>query len=1642
MQNEILGDLGAEFGSLPEGAEEIPLDDLGTTLQGSFGGQPGKQSSSLLSKFMAAKMPGGFNAAAAKTYLETRWGLGPQRQTGALLMALSMEPAARFGNKGAAEEFLDASTAAYAAAAGFTLSSGPAASAAGAATTAIVDSAALEALSKDQKILFREQLNLFANYLQMDLKSGQKEIRELQQAHKALEEQIDLWNTEHGDMYASGITPAFSSRKARVYDSWWNWARQDALALCYDVICGRVSVDDEQLTGQLYEIANRSSPTLKQLVQHLIDRWATEGGEKYRLAKLLSTRLLEMCTSTSVAPPRFKNPIAPSAPRTTIDAQGNISFIESTREGISSLEEYVEELASSVERYESSTINHSEDLASQIREVIMLQQKTKGMSIGPDGIMDTPPLSRTLSGHDDVLTPASSAASISDLGERGMIGEAPPFVHLKRKGAQGWEYDDYGSNTYIRCLQKGSKDGLSFHGKNVLLTGAGAGSIGAEILRGLIAGGANVLVTTSRFSPEVTEYYQNLYARYGARESQLIVVPFNQGSKQDIDRLAEYIYDAKNGLGWDLDYLVPFAAIPENGREIDSIDSKSELAHRIMLTNTIRLIGSIKTQKHARGYQTRPAQVILPLSPNHGTFGNDGLYSESKLALEALFNKWHSESWGNYLTICGAAIGWTRGTGLMSGNNIVAQGVEEYGVRTFSQQEMAFNILGLMTQPIVKMCHSTPVFADLNGGFDAVPDLKGLTSQLRAEVMETSELRKSLTLEHSLQHSSVARGHHEAKVGPRANITLGFPTLPDYKTEIQPLSEKLNGMVDLERVIVVTGFAEVGPWGNARTRWAMESEGKLSLEACIELAWIMGLVKHYNGPLKGQRAHYAGWVDAKSGLPIEDKEIKTKYESYIIDHCGVRLIEPEMSFGYDPTNKDMLQEICIEKDITFEASKEAAEEFQKRHGDKAVICEIPGTDSYTVELKQGVTIWVPKSGSTDRLVGAQLPTGWDPRRYGISDDIVKQLDKATLYALVSIAESLLQSGVTDPYEFYKYVHLSEVGTAVGTSIGSPWAMRAIFKERSMEKPHPNDILQEALANTMGAWVNMLLLSSSGPINTPVGACATAVEALDIGCETILQGKAKICIVGGSDQFQEELSTEFGNMKATANSHDDVAQGRTPKEMSRPTTTTRGGFVEGEGCGTQVIMTAKLALEMGVPIYGIVALTTMASDKIGRSVPAPGQGILVNAREAPSPYPSPLLNIEYRREQLDQERDHIKLWQERQLAALHKEVSMAGTNDVAYVQDRTAHIERKAHHLLTQALNTWGNDFWKEEPRIAPLRGALATWGLTIDDLTVASLHGTSTQANDKNESDVLAKQMKHLGRKEGNAILGVFQKHLTGHPKAAAGAWMLNGGVQMFETGLVPGNRRADNVDKYLQKYGHMVYPNRSIQTDGIKAFSVTSFGFGQKGAQVIGVHPKYLYAVLDEAAYEAYRIKAEARQKKAYRYFHNALVTNTMFVAKDKAPYTPEQESQVLVQPGARVTMQKGAASFTYPTTTPVKKDVKARVEESVSAIAGQLANANNSSNTKVGVDVEEINALNIDNATFVERNFTAAEQNYCRAAPSPQSSFVGRWCAKEAVFKSLGVAGKGAGASLIDIEITNDETGSPVVTVSPITLTQSYRE
>lgn len=132
-----------------------------------------------------------------------------------------------------------------------------------------------------------------------------------------------------------------------------------------------------------------------------------------------------------------------------------------------------------------------------------------------------------------------------------------------------------------------------------------------------------------------------------------------------------------------------------------------------------------------------------------------------------------------------------------------------------------------------------------------------------------------------------------------------------------------------------------------------------------------------------------------------------------------------------------------------------------------------------------------------------------------------------------------------------------------------------------------------------------------------------------------------------------------------------------------------------------------------------------------------------------------------------------------------------------VAERFAMIKSEAERRQSAAMGLYGM-LNGADPHISPLRRALAVWNLTIDDIDVASFHGTSTKANDKNESSAFNDQFKQLGRSKGNACHVIAQKWLTGscvvsrpiiisdctqrsgHPKGGAAAWMMNGVTQWY----------------------------------------------------------------------------------------------------------------------------------------------------------------------------------------------------------------------------------------------------------------------
>ena len=83
--------------------------------------------------------------------------------------------------------------------------------------------------------------------------------------------------------------------------------------------------------------------------------------------------------------------------------------------------------------------------------------------------------------------------------------------------------------------------------------------------------------------------------------------------------------------------------------------------------------------------------------------------------------------------------------------------------------------------------------------------------------------------------------------------------------------------------------------------------------------------------------------------------------------------------------------------------------------------------------------------------------------------------------------------------------------------------------------------------------------------------------------------------------------------------------------------------------------------------------------------------------------------------------------------------------------------------------------------------------------------------------------------------------------------------------------------------------------------------------------------------------------------------------------------------------------------------------------------------------IEIERVEALIMDSTPEgLSKIFTQQEQAYCNRYKKKFAHFAGRWAAKEAIAKALGV-GFGKELGLLDLEILPDHLGKPIASLSP---------
>lgn len=300
---------------------------------------------------------------------------------------------------------------------------------------------------------------------------------------------------------------------------------------------------------------------------------------------------------------------------------------------------------------------------------------------------------------------------------------------------------------------------------------------------------------------------------------------------------------------------------------------------------------------------------------------------------------------------------------------------------------------------------------------------------------------------------------------------------------------------------------------------------------------------------------------------------------------------------------------------------------------------------------------------------------------------------------------------------------------------------------------------------------------------------------------------------------------------------------------------------------------------------MLAFADTAADGIGRSVPRPGKGLasFATARRSKPPFSAMSLP---RSEVTPRSSD-----------ASHPPIgdkNFADTPSSELETEKRLHAEQigLSEEHIEEDMRQHTHAPW-HQPQGSRLHRALAKFNPIANDLNVVSLHATSTQADEANELDVLNTQLQSLGRDPINSppLLATCQKGLTGHGKGTAGAWAVNSSLQILSSGIVPANPTIDDVDPVFEKLDmNICFPAESVQTQGVPVISVTGLGFGQKGAQVLLVHPDRLWAIagpgIGKEAYGIYLTKMRKRKTLGDRAFADAIYKGNMVRIKEKGPF------------------------------------------------------------------------------------------------------------------------------------------------------------
>jgi 3-oxoacyl-[acyl-carrier-protein] synthase II len=206
------------------------------------------------------------------------------------------------------------------------------------------------------------------------------------------------------------------------------------------------------------------------------------------------------------------------------------------------------------------------------------------------------------------------------------------------------------------------------------------------------------------------------------------------------------------------------------------------------------------------------------------------------------------------------------------------------------------------------------------------------------------------------------------------------------------------------------------------------------------------------------------------------------------------------------------------------------------------------------------------------IIAAPVPP-FDPKQFFPRSDR-RTMGPMAIYATLAAKEAVRQSHINEDF-----LSSGSVGTAIGSTTGSPSVYEELFREffpdESVESIR-SGLFFKIMGHSCSANVCQAL-NIKGEQWAPVSACTSASQAIGLGYLMIKAGRQQAMLCGGADEVHHTVTMVFDVVRAASHKNDE------PQTTPRPFDKDRDGVVCGAGSGILVLENLDSALERGAEI---------------------------------------------------------------------------------------------------------------------------------------------------------------------------------------------------------------------------------------------------------------------------------------------------------------------------------------------------------------------------------------------------------------------------------------------------------------------------